>query len=151
MPTYLSKQGLEDLKAEHIKRMTQIRKEIAEKISAAKELGDLSENFEYHEAKEQQGLNESRVIQLADMIRDAVIVEDSVGGTNLGLGSTFVVEVNGGHKTYSLVGSNESDPLAGKISNESPIGLAFMGHEVGDVVEIQTPGGSMTYKIISIK
>jgi transcription elongation factor GreA len=62
-----------------------------------------------------------------------------------------VVEVNGGHKTYSLVGSNESDPLAGKISNESPIGLAFMGHEVGDVVEIQTPGGSMTYKIISIK
>lgn len=151
MPTYLSKQGLEDLKAEYEKRKDQIRKEIAEKISAAKELGDLSENFEYHEAKEQQGLNESRVIQLADMIRDAVIVEDSIGGTTLGLGTTFVVEVNGGKKTYSLVGSNESDPMAGKISNESPIGLAFMGHEVGDVIEIQTPGGTMTYKIISIK
>lgn len=151
MPTYLSQQGLEDLKAEHTKRMTQIRKEIAEKISAAKELGDLSENFEYHEAKEQQGLNESRVIQLADMIRDVVIVKESTGGTTLGLGTTFVVEVNGEKKTYSLVGSNESDPMAGKISNESPIGLAFMGHEVGDVIEIQTPGGAMTYKIISIK
>lgn len=151
MPTYLSKQGLEDLKTEHAKRITQIRKEIAEKISAAKELGDLSENFEYHEAKEQQGLNESRVVQLADMIRDAVIVTESTGGTTLGLGTTFVVEVNSGKKTYSLVGSNESDPMLGKISNESPIGLAFMGHEVGDVIEIQTPGGSMTYKIISIK
>ncbi|MCX6714862.1 MAG: transcription elongation factor GreA [Candidatus Uhrbacteria bacterium] len=151
MPTYISQKGLEDLKAEHTKRMTQIRKEIAEKISAAKELGDLSENFEYHEAKEQQGLNESRVIQLADMIRDAVIVKESTGGTTLGLGTTFVVEVNGGQKTYSLVGSNESDPMAGKISNESPIGLAFMGHEVGDIIEIQTPGGTMTYKIISIK
>ncbi|OGL61780.1 hypothetical protein A3E97_01930 [Candidatus Uhrbacteria bacterium RIFCSPHIGHO2_12_FULL_47_12] len=151
MPTYLSKQGLEDLKAEHAKRITQIRKEIAEKISAAKELGDLSENFEYHEAKEQQGLNESRVVQLADMIRDAVIVNESTGGTSLGLGTTFVVEVNGAQKTYSLVGSNESDPMSGKISNESPIGLAFMGHEVGDLIEIQTPGGAMTYKIISIK
>lgn len=151
MPTYLSKQGLEDLKAEFTKRSSQTRKEIAEKISAAKELGDLSENFEYHEAKEQQGLNESRILQVADMIRDAVIVEESIGGTTLGLGTTFVVEVNGGKKTYSLVGSNESDPLLGKISNESPIGLAFMGHEVGDVIEIKTPGGAMTYKIISIK
>lgn len=151
MPTYLSKQGLEDLKAEFTKRSTQIRKEIAEKISAAKELGDLSENFEYHEAKEQQGLNEARILQVADMIRDAVIVEESTGGTTLGLGTTFDVEVNGNKKTYSLVGSNESDPLLGKISNESPIGLAFMGHEVGDVIEIQTPGGAMTYKIISIK
>src|SRR3989338_8393008 len=128
-----------------------ITEEIAEKISAAKELGDLSENFEYHEAKEQQGLNESRVVQLADMIRDAVIVNESTGGTSLGLGTTFVVEVNGAQKTYSLVGSNESDPMSGKISNESPIGLAFMGHEVGDLIEIQTPGGAMTYKIISIK
>ncbi len=151
MPTYLSQQGLEDLTAEHIKRMTQIRKEIAEKISAAKELGDLSENFEYHEAKEQQGLNEARILQLADMIRDAVIVNESTGGTTVGLGTTFVVEVNKTQKTYSLVGSNESDPLAGKISNESPIGLAFMGHEVNDIIEIQTPNGVMTYKIISIK
>lgn len=151
MPTYLSKQGLEDLKAEHIKRMTQIRKEIAEKISAAKELGDLSENFEYHEAKEQQGLNEARIQQLADMIRDVVIVEESSGGSTIGLGTTFVVEVSGSQKTYSLVGSNESDPMAGKISNESPIGLAFMGHEVGDTIEIQTPGGAMTYQIISIQ
>lgn len=151
MPTYLSKQGLEDLEKELARRTNEIRKEIAEKISAAKELGDLSENFEYHEAKEQQGLNEARALQLKDMIRDVVLVEESVGGTNIGLGTTFVVEVNGSQKTYSIVGSNESDPIAGKISNESPIGLAFMGHEVDDVIEIQTPGGAMTYKIISIK
>lgn len=151
MPTYLSKQGLEDLKKEHARRVSEIRKEIAEKISAAKELGDLSENFEYHEAKEQQGLNEARALQVQDMIRDAVIVEESTGGTNIGLGTTFDVEVNKTKKTYSIVGSNESDPIKGKISNESPIGLAFMGHEVGDSIEIQTPGGAMTYKVISIK
>lgn len=151
MPTYLSKQGLEDLQQEHAKRISQIRKEIAEKIAAAKELGDLSENFEYHEAKEQQGLNEARILQLEDMIRDVVLVTESTGGTTIGLGTTFDAEVNKMKKTYSVVGSNESDPLAGKISNESPLGLAFMGHEVNDIVEIQTPGGVMTYKILSIK
>jgi transcription elongation factor GreA len=151
MPTYLSKQGLEDLKIEYARRINEIRKEIAEKISAAKELGDLSENFEYHEAKEQQGLNEARALQLQDMIRDAVIVEESTGGSDIGLGTTFDVEVNNVVKTYSIVGSNESDPLSGKISNESPIGLAFMGHEVGDIIEIKTPSGVMTYKIKSIK
>lgn len=151
MPTYLSQQGLDDLKNEHAKRVNQIRKEISEKISAAKELGDLSENFEYHEAKEQQGLNEARILQLEDMIRDVVIVTESMGGTSIGLGTTFDVEVNSIRKTYSMVGSNESDPLSGKISNESPIGLAFMGHEVNDIIEIQTPAGVMTYKIVSIK
>jgi len=94
MPTYLSQQGLEDLKQEHAKRVSQIRKEIAEKIAAAKELGDLSENFEYHEAKEQQGLNEARILQLEDMIRDVVLVTESTGGTSIALGTTFDVEVN---------------------------------------------------------
>jgi len=151
MPTYLSKQGLIDLQEELQKRTTVTRKEIAEKIAAAKELGDLSENFEYHEAKEQQGFNETRVIQLQDMIRDVEIVKDMVGGSFIELGTTFTVSSSYGEKTYSMVGSNESNPLEGKISNESPMGLAFIGHEVGEEIEIKTPSGSVLYKILSIK
>ena len=150
MSTYISAPGLQSLKDELVKRTTISRKEIAEKISAAKELGDLSENFEYHEA-EQQGLNESRVAQLEEMIRDHVIVENSTGGDTVDLGTTFDVEVNKIKKTFSMVGSSEADPIASKISNESPIGLAFMGHKVGDSIDITTPGGLVSYKILSIK
>ena len=151
MSTYISAPGLQSLKDELVKRTTISRKEIAEKISAAKELGDLSENFEYHEAKEQQGLNESRVAQLEEMIRDHVIVENSTGGDTVDLGTTFDVEVNKIKKTFSMVGSSEAYPIASKISNESPIGLAFMGHKVGDSIDITTPGGLVSYKILSIK
>src|SRR3990167_10601401 len=100
MPTYLSKQGLEDLKAEHAKRITQIRKEISERISAAKELGDLSENFEYHEAKEQQGLNEMRILQLEHMLKDVVMVEQQSGGEHISLGTHFTVSANGKKQTF---------------------------------------------------
>lgn len=151
MPTYVSQQGLQDLKDEFSRRTTIVRREIAEKIAAAKELGDLSENFEYHEAKEQQGFNEARILEVEDMIRDAVIVEETTGATVIQIGTTFTVSSKNGEKTFSLVGSNESNPLEGKISNESPMGLAFIGHEVGDKVEIQSPGGTTMYTIVSIK
>jgi len=151
MPTYISAPGLEGLKEELIRRTKETRKQIAEKISAATELGDLSENFEYHEAKEQQGLNESRVAQLEAMISDCIIVKDSVGGDTIDFGTTFDVEINKIKKTFSMVGSSEADPIAGKISNESPIGLAFMGHKVNDVIELTIPSGTIIYKILSIK
>ncbi len=151
MPTYISKEGLEDLKKEFEKRKTTERKKITEQIAAAKELGDLSENFEYHEAKEQQGLNESRILQLEAMILDSVIVEETRGSEAVTLGVTFKVEINGAEKTYSMVGSSEADPLKGKISNESPIGKAFMGAKVGDMIEVEVPSGTMTYKIVGIE
>ncbi|HBP00312.1 MAG: Transcription elongation factor GreA [Candidatus Uhrbacteria bacterium GW2011_GWF2_41_16] len=151
MPTYISSQGLEDMKKEWENRKMKIRKEIASKIEAAKELGDLSENFEYHEAKEQQALNETRIAQLDDMLKDYVVIEEKRGGLFISLGCTFIVEYNGKQKTFEIVGSNEANPLEGKISNESPLGQAFLGHAVGTFVEVTVPFGVMQYKIIEIK
>lgn len=151
MSTFVSTQGLEDLKKELQERKNVSRGEIAQKISSAKELGDLSENFEYHEAKEQQGQNESRIMELEEMIRGAVIVQKKTGGVTLSLGCSFVVEKNGVKKNLQLVGSSEANPLEGNISNESPMGQAFLGHSVGDIVEIIVPSGTLIYKIIEIK
>ncbi len=151
MPTYISHEGLEELKKEFTHRSKITRFEIAERIADAKELGDLSENFEYHEAKEQQALNETRIVNLEGMIHDAVLIEKSHGKSEIALGVTFVALFNGKEKTFSIVGSTEADPLSGKISNESPIGLAFYGKKPGDSVEIETPRGNVTYEVISIQ
>ncbi|MBU0646159.1 transcription elongation factor GreA [Patescibacteria group bacterium] len=151
MPTYISADGLANLEEEYEKRRKETRREIADRIEQAKELGDLSENFEYHEAKEQQALNEARIMELDSMIKDTVLVEQKTGGSEISLGATFVVELNGVQKTFEMVGSNEANPLEGKISNESPLGQAFLGRGVNDAVEVEVPSGSMTYKIIEIK
>src|SRR3990167_4272751 len=142
MPTYLSAEGFKKLEAELDYRKRELRREIAARIEAAKELGDLSENFEYHEAKDQQGTNEMRIDDLEGMIRDTVIVAQQTGQTHVTMGSTFTVESKLGKRTFEIVGSNEADPLSGKISNESPLGLAFLGQKVGDVVEIAIPSGT---------
>lgn len=151
MPTYISQEGLDAMKEELEKRKKVTRREIAENIASAKELGDLSENFEYQEAKERQALNEARVIQLEAQILDAVIVEQTTGSDMIGLGVTFIVEINGDQKTFSMVGSTEADPISGKISNESPIGRAFLGKKAGEEVEIEVPSGVMSYKIVEIQ
>jgi len=151
MPVYISKEGLEELRREHLQRTRETRKEIAEAISSAKELGDLSENFEYQDAKEQQALNEARILQVEAMIHQAVIVEETSGGMQIELGCTFVAQVNGGEKTFSLVGSMEADPLTGKISNESPLGRALIGRAKDDVVSVPVPNGIMEYTILEIK
>lgn len=150
MPTYVTQEKLEELKEELINRKRVIRKEIAERIGSAKELGDLAENFEYHEAKDAQGMNESRIVQLEDMIRDFSIIEETTGGTIIRMGVTFKVNVGGVEKTFQLVGANEANPLEGRISNESPIGSAFNGKKPGDTVEITVPSGVVTYTIKEI-
>jgi len=150
MSTYVSQERLDEMKEELVKRTKVTRREIAEQIARAKEFGDLSENFEYQDAKEQQGLNEARILELEAKIQDAVVVEATTGGDEVVLGATFTAEVNGKTKTFSIVGSTEASPMDGKISNESPIGQAFLGHKVGDSVDVTVPSGVMTYKIISI-
>jgi transcription elongation factor GreA len=150
MPTYLSTDALEELKRELEGRKKGLRREIAENILHAKEMGDLSENFEYQTAKEEQALNETRIVELEDMMHDIVIVEDATGAKEIGLGTTFVVETDGKQKTFSLVGSNEANPLEGKISNESPIGLAFYGAKPGQTIEFQAPSGAVVYRIVEI-
>lgn len=147
---YVSEEGLQNLKEELEKRRKVTRVDIAARIGAAKELGDLSENFEYHVAKEDQAQNEERIVELEDMIRNAKIVEKKSGG-EIGLGSTFTAKQNGNERVFQLVGATEADPLSGKISNDSPIGMAFLGKGKGDEVDVQVPSGTVTYKIVSVE
>ena len=125
------------------------RGDIAEKIAAARDFGDLSENAEYDAAREEQGLVETRIAEIEDILQNASIIQATTGST-VGLGSR--VELKTGDKTvvYSLVGPVEADPLSGKISNESPIGLQLMGKSVGDQATISTPKGDTTYEIVSL-
>jgi len=150
MPTYISAEGLEKLIAEMETRKTVTRKEIAQCISDAKELGDLSENFEYQDAKERQGSNEVRISELESMIKDSVVVEQQAGGDTIVLGTTFIAKTGGIARTFQIVGSNEAKPFEGKISNESPIGMAFIGGKVGEDISVDTPAGTMVYRITEI-
>jgi transcription elongation factor greA len=125
------------------------RGEIAEKIAEARSFGDLSENAEYDAAREEQGLLETRVIEIEDILQHASIIK-SADATVVGLGSA--VELKNGDRTvtYTVVGPVEADPMEGKISDESPIGQALMGKKVGDEVTISTPKGEIVYTISSL-
>ncbi|MCH8049562.1 transcription elongation factor GreA [Patescibacteria group bacterium] len=149
---YISQEGLGKLKEELENRKNVVRKQISEQLASAKDHGDLSENFEYQEAKERQAENEARIAALADTISKAVIVEKKTGESIISVGTSFATEADGGEqKKFQIVGPTESDPMAGKISNESPLGQAFLGKEVGEIAEIDTASGKMRYKIISIE
>ncbi len=125
------------------------RGEIAEKIADARDFGDLSENAEYDVAREEQGLVETRIAEIEEILKNAEIIK-SGSRSQVTLGST--VELKNGSKTfnYTIVGPVEADPIEGKISNESPIGMALEGKKVGDTVTITTPKSSIDYKITSI-
>lgn len=148
---YVSPEFLEKLKAELHDLKTVQRRELANRIEAAKALGDLSENAEYHEAKDALGFIEGRILEIEDLLKNAVIIEhDAKAGTNVRVGSKVKVKVNGKEKTFDIVGSNEADPLSGKISNESPIGMALIGAHTGDKVNVKTPTGTTTYEVLEI-
>ncbi|PLS01242.1 transcription elongation factor GreA [Neobacillus cucumis] len=130
------------------------RKEVVERIKIARSFGDLSENSEYDSAKEEQAFVEGRITTLENMIRNAkIIAESEMAGDSVSLGSsvTFIELPDGEEETYSIVGSAEADPFEGKISNDSPIAKSLLGKKVGDQVTVQTPGGEMNVRIISIK
>ncbi|WP_040207882.1 transcription elongation factor GreA [Neobacillus jeddahensis] len=130
------------------------RKEVVERIKIARSFGDLSENSEYDSAKEEQAFVEGRITTLENMIRNAkIIAESEIAGDSVALGRsvTFVELPNGEEETYSIVGSAEADPFEGKISNDSPIAKSLLGKKVGDQVTVQTPGGEMSVRIVSIK
>lgn len=148
---YISKQGLEKLKSELEHRTGELRRQIADSIGTAKEQGDLSENFEYQDAKERQAQNETRIIELRDFIARCQIVEKS-DSDSITIGSKFIAKTaDGSEKTFELVGSTESDPLQGKISNDSPIGNAFFGKKAGETAEFKAPSGIISYTVISIE
>ncbi|MDO8561149.1 MAG: transcription elongation factor GreA [bacterium] len=150
MSEYLSPQGLEKLKKELEDLKTVKRREIASRLEVAKALGDLSENAEYQEAKEAQSLNESQIAELEEMLRNAVLIKKPTDLNMVQVGATIDIESDFGRETFTIVGSEEADPPQGKISNESPLGKAFLGKKVGDAAEVKTPGGMVKYKVTKI-
>ncbi len=149
--TYLSQEGIETIKKELQELKTKKRQEIAARLQEAKDLGDLSENAEYFEAKEAQSFNENRIVELEELLKNAVVIETSSEEDIVRVGSTIEVKSNNGPETFNIVGSAEAKPQEGKISNESPLGRAFLGRKIGDEIEIKSPGGITKYKIIKIE
>lgn len=146
---YFTKEGLEKLKQELEHRLNTLRPEIAARIKEAKELGDLSENAEYAEAKEAQSLNEGRIEEIKKTLENAVVFEEGRGGT-IGVGSHITVESKDGKRDFTIVGAAESNPAKGYISNESPLGAAFIGHKKGSKVKANTPKGEVEYKVLEV-
>jgi transcription elongation factor GreA len=150
----MTQAGKEKLEQELEYLKTVKRKEVVERIKIARSFGDLSENSEYDSAKEEQAFVEGRITTLENMIRNAKIIsEGELAGDSVTLGRsvTFVELPDGEEETYTIVGSAEADPFEGKISNDSPIAKSLIGRKVGDQVSVQTPGGEMNVRIISIK
>ncbi len=126
------------------------RPEIAERIQLAKEHGDLRENAEYHDAREEQAFVEGRIIEIQNIIKESQVVEMSKNSKIVSLGSKVKVKVEGKEFEYSVVGTNEADPLKGLISCESPLGQALLGKAVGDKVSVELPRGLVDYEVLSL-
>ena len=149
---YLSKQSLQNLQSECDELKNKKIPEIANRIDEAKQQGDLSENAEYHQAKEDMAWAQGRLLELEQLISNAIIIEDEKSDTNIvAVGNTVIVRVGDKSKEYTIVGPQEADPFSGKISNESPLGSSFIGSVIGDTVEVETPAGKQSYKITAIK
>ena len=149
---YLTEEGKERLQIELAELEGPRRIEIAARLKSAIEMGDLSENADYHKAKEYQGFLEGKILEIKHTLDHAIIVEESNGKNQVTVGCKVTVqEEDFPPETYFLVGSKEADPSANKISHISPIGKALLDRQVGDSVEISTPGGNFTLKILKIK
>lgn len=149
MPQYLSQEGLEQHKQE-LEDLKLKRQEIAKRIEEAKALGDLSENQEYSSAREAQAFNEGKIMELEHLLRDVIVIDKHRKSSTVHIGSSVEVRANGKTQKFTIVGSEEADPRSGKISNESPLGKSFLGCKVGEVIDVETPGGKVNYKIVSI-
>jgi transcription elongation factor GreA len=150
-PVLLTKEGLRQLQAELEVLVGVRRGEVAERIRQAREFGDIAENAEYTEAKNEQSLLEGRIQTLEAMIRNAVLIEDEPRESGVvAVGVRVRVGSEEGEETYAIVGAAEADPLKGRISNESPLGRALLGHREGDEVEWTSPNGISRVKILAI-
>ena len=149
-PTYISKEGLDRLRAELEEIVTLRRPEIAQRIHDAKEHGDLTENAEYEDAKNEQAFVEGRVAQLESMIKNATLIDEHHSNDHVQIGSTVKVSGPDGSESFTIVGSAEAKPTEGRISNESPVGRALLGHKKGESVMVAVPAGDFSYKIVGI-
>lgn len=145
----ITESGQRELERE-LEELKSRRGEIADKIAAARDFGDLSENAEYDAAREAQGLLETRITEIETILQNASIIQAGSSSTVV-LGSTVELEANDKTVVYTVVGPVEADPLEGKVSNESPIGQALMGKAVGDTVTINTPKGELVYTVVALR
>ena len=153
MTNYISKERLEEVRGELDELKKVKRKEIAKRIENAISLGDLSENAEYHEAREEQAFNEGKIQELEEVIRGAVLIKNNGHNTpknTVEVGDVVEVEKDGEKLEFTIVGSTEADPLKRKVSNESPLGRALLGRTPQEEIRVPTPGGQITYKILRI-
>lgn len=151
MTRILTEEGIKKLEDELNDRKIAVRQRIAQAIKEAKEQGDLSENAEYSEAKHQQGENETRIAELESILKEAVVAKRNGHSGTVQMGSKLRVSMGAQKIAFTIVGSNEVDPGAGKISNESPLGQAFLNHVKGDVVAVDTPSGKREYTILEVE
>jgi len=149
--TYLTPEGEAKLQAELAELTGHRREELAQRLRSAIQMGDLSENADYHKAKEDQAFLEGRIQEIEAALRTAVIIEKKQSDAVTVGSHVTIQEQDFSPETYYVVGAKEADPRNGKISNESPIGRALMDHRVGDVVEAETPGGKISFKILKIE
>ena len=149
-PAYLSKEKLEELRAELDEMVNVKRAEVATRIHEAKEHGDITENAEYEDAKNEQAFVEGRIQALSALIKNAVVIDENHSTTHVQIGSTVTIRSQDGKESFTIVGSAEAAPADGKISNESPVGRALLGRKKGEEVTVSVPAGDYTYKILSI-
>ena len=148
---YLTKKGFEDLQKEYDDMLKKKRPEVVERLSSAREMGDLSENAEYTAAREELAFIDGRIEELEELLKQAELIADDHHTTQaVDLGSQVVVKIGEKKETFTVVGEWEADPIEKKISHESPLGKALLGKSVGDEIHVEAPAGRMTYKIVSI-
>jgi transcription elongation factor GreA len=151
-PNYLTPEGEAKLKAELEELKGPRRIDLAARLRSAIQMGDLSENADYHKAKEDQAFLEGRIQEIEAILRNSAIIEKSADKDVVSIGDTVTIQEEGfDPETYYLVGPTEADPRNGRISHESPIGVAILGKKVGDVAEAETPGGKIKFKIVAIE
>jgi transcription elongation factor GreA len=149
-PAYVSKDGLAQLRQELDELVNVRRAEVAARIHEAKEHGDISENAEYEDAKNEQAFVEGRIQALSALIKNAQVIEETHSTTHVQIGSTVTLQSEDGKESFTIVGSAEAAPGAGRISNESPVGRALLGRKKGEEVTVSVPAGDYKYKILSI-
>jgi transcription elongation factor GreA len=149
---YLTKEGLEELKKEYDELSKKRRPQIVERLSSARDQGDLSENAEYQAAREELSFVDGRIDELEEVLKDVVIIEDKTKSRDKGvaLGSKVTVKIDGTEEIYTVVGEFEADPTDKKISHESPLGKALIGKDVGEQIEVEAPAGKIVYTIVRI-
>ena len=149
----LTKSDVEKIQEEIEYRKLEVRPECLEAVKEARAHGDLSENFEYHAAKKDKNQNESRIRYLENMLKNAIVISDESRSDEVGLNKavTHYMEDDDEEETYKLVGSQEADPAKGTISEDSPFGKALLGHNEGEDITVDAPGGPVEYKILKVE